>query len=146
MVSKDHKLSVRRQCALLTLARSNLYYEPKGESAENRAIRLRQYEDFFNVTGMGTADDLEEFRACQEGYGAASSAPWNDLSRGAPLWIKGPDENAKKLGINPLLSGERSEDEGLFVCQHDYWLSAMKDALAKEKEQLAEAKSANNVA
>ena len=28
MVSKDDKLSVRRQCALLTLARSNLYYEP----------------------------------------------------------------------------------------------------------------------
>ena len=35
MVSKDHKLSVRRQCALLTLTRSNLYYESKGESAEN---------------------------------------------------------------------------------------------------------------
>ena len=35
MLSKDHKLSVRRQCALLTLARSNLFYEPKGESAEN---------------------------------------------------------------------------------------------------------------
>nr|WP_157063847.1 IS3 family transposase [Phaeobacter sp. 11ANDIMAR09] len=35
MVSKDHKLSVRRQCKLLTLARSNLYYQPKGESAEN---------------------------------------------------------------------------------------------------------------
>ena len=35
MVSKDHKLSVRRQCALLTLSRSNLYYQPKGESAEN---------------------------------------------------------------------------------------------------------------
>jgi putative transposase len=35
MVSKDHKLSVRHQCALLTLARSNLYYELKGESAEN---------------------------------------------------------------------------------------------------------------
>ena len=32
MVSKDHKLSVRRQCALLTLARSNLYYQPKGEN------------------------------------------------------------------------------------------------------------------
>ncbi|MFT7058917.1 MAG: putative transposase [Pseudorhodobacter sp.] len=35
MVSKDYKLSVRRQCALLTLARSNLFYEAKGESAEN---------------------------------------------------------------------------------------------------------------
>ena len=28
-------LRMRRQCALLTLSRSNLYYEPKGESAEN---------------------------------------------------------------------------------------------------------------
>jgi putative transposase len=35
MVSKDQKLSVRRQCALMTLTRSNLYYEPKGENAEN---------------------------------------------------------------------------------------------------------------
>ena len=35
MVNKDHKPSVRRQCVLLTLVRSNLYYGPKGESAEN---------------------------------------------------------------------------------------------------------------
>ena len=36
---------------------------PKGESAEARAHRIRQYEDFFNVSGMATPDDLEEFRA-----------------------------------------------------------------------------------
>ena len=35
MVNKDHQPSVRRQCVLLTLVRSNLYYDPKGESAEN---------------------------------------------------------------------------------------------------------------
>ena len=35
MVSKDHKLSQRRQCARLQLSRSTLYYQPKGESAEN---------------------------------------------------------------------------------------------------------------
>jgi len=35
MVSGDHDLSVRRQCRLLSLARSNLYYQPKGESAGN---------------------------------------------------------------------------------------------------------------
>jgi|TARA_B110000046_G_scaffold149426_1_gene157579 putative transposase len=35
MVSKEHKLSVRRQCALLTLVRSNVCYHPKGESAGN---------------------------------------------------------------------------------------------------------------
>ncbi len=35
MVSKDHDLSQRRQCVLLNLSRSMLYYRPKGESAEN---------------------------------------------------------------------------------------------------------------
>jgi len=35
MVSRDHKLSMRKQCALLQLSRSRLYYQPVGESAEN---------------------------------------------------------------------------------------------------------------
>ena len=35
MVSKAHDLSVRRQCKLLRLTRSLLYYRPVGESAEN---------------------------------------------------------------------------------------------------------------
>ena len=108
-------------------------FGPKGESAEDRALRIRQYEDFFNVSGMGTADDLEEFRACQAGY-AGSAVRWNDLSRGAPLWIDGPDANAKKMGMNPLLSGERSEDEGLFVCQHHYWTEQMREAVRQQRE------------
>ncbi|MFM0358521.1 Rieske 2Fe-2S domain-containing protein [Paraburkholderia nemoris] len=109
-------------------------FAPKGESAADRATRIRQYEDFFNVTGMGTADDLEEFRACQAGY-AGTTAMWNDLSRGAPLWVEGPDANAKSMGMKPLISGERSEDEGLFVCQHEYWVQVMRDALKKEQEE-----------
>lgn len=108
-------------------------FAPKGESAEDRALRIRQYEDFFNVSGMGTADDLEEFRSCQEGY-AGKAAPWNDLSRGAPLWLQGPDENAKAMGMNPLISGGRSDDEGLFVCQHDYWAKTLVKAVQTERE------------
>lgn len=107
-------------------------FAPKGEGAEDRTLRLRQYEDFFNVSGMGTADDLEEFRACQNGY-AGTAALWNDMSRGAPLWIDGPDDNARRMGITPLLSGERSEDEGLFVRQHEFWVHTMREALAKER-------------
>lgn len=35
-MTKDHPdLSLRRQCSLLSLARSSLYYHPRGESAEN---------------------------------------------------------------------------------------------------------------
>jgi putative transposase len=38
-VKQDHQgLSVRRQCSLLSLARSGLYYQPRGESAENLAF------------------------------------------------------------------------------------------------------------
>lgn len=35
MTQNHPDLSVRRQCSLLSLARSNLYYHPRGESAEN---------------------------------------------------------------------------------------------------------------
>lgn len=104
-------------------------FAPKNESAADRATRIRQYEDFFNVSGMGTSDDLEEFRACQTAYAAPL---WNDMSRGAPLWVDGPDENARRMGLNPILSGARSEDEGLFVCQHGYWARTMRQALAAE--------------
>jgi benzoate/toluate 1,2-dioxygenase subunit alpha len=101
---------------------------PKGESTEARAARIRRYEDFFNATGMATPDDLEEFRSSQRGF-MASNAPWNDMSRGATHWIKGPDEDAKALGINPVLSGIRVEDEGLYPVQHGYWKKAMQHAV-----------------
>lgn len=35
MVSRDHELSMRKQCELLQLSRSRLYYQPVGESSEN---------------------------------------------------------------------------------------------------------------
>jgi putative transposase len=35
-IERTHpKVSVRRQCPMLSLSRSNLYYQAKGESAEN---------------------------------------------------------------------------------------------------------------
>jgi benzoate/toluate 1,2-dioxygenase alpha subunit len=108
---------------------------PKGEDAEARARRIRQYEDFFNASGMATPDDTEEFRATQRGYAGAAHARWNDLTRGATQWIEGPDEDAKKLGITPILSGARTEDEGLFVVQHSQWGERMRDAIAKERAQ-----------
>jgi benzoate/toluate 1,2-dioxygenase subunit alpha len=106
-------------------------FGPRGESAGERALRIRQYEDFFNVSGMGTPDDLEEFRACQTAYEGAGGL-WNDLSRGATRWIDGPDANATAMGLQPLLSGERSEDEGLFVRQHEYWARTLARALETE--------------
>jgi benzoate/toluate 1,2-dioxygenase subunit alpha len=97
---------------------------PRDESADARARRIRQYEDFFNASGMATPDDLEEFRACQIAY-QGRAAKWNDLCRGATHWIQGADEGAKAIEMKPLLSGARTEDEGLFVIQHRYWMETM---------------------
>jgi benzoate/toluate 1,2-dioxygenase alpha subunit len=105
---------------------------PKGESAEARAKRIRQYEDFFNVSGMATPDDLEEFRSCQTGYGAGRG--WNDMSRGATHWVEGADAAAEEIDLKPLLSGMRTEDEGLFVLQHKYWQETMLKAAATEPQ------------
>lgn len=106
---------------------------PKGESAESRAQRIRQYEDFFNASGMATPDDLEEFRSCNKTY-RATAAPWNDMSRGQTHQIAGPNEYAQKLGLTKVLSsGAKNEDEGLYPVHHEYWLSVMKKAQAAEK-------------
>jgi benzoate/toluate 1,2-dioxygenase subunit alpha len=104
---------------------------PKNESTEARTRRIRQYEDFFNASGMATPDDLEEFRACQQGY-AASALPWNDMSRGALHWVEGADEAAVEIGLNPKMSGVKTEDEGLFTIQHKYWLDTMRAASATD--------------
>ncbi len=38
----------------------------------------------------------------------------------------------KSIGLKPLMSGLRTEDEGLFVVQHKYWQEALQRALAAE--------------
>ena len=106
---------------------------PKGESDEARARRVRQYEDFFNATGMATPDDLEEFRACQQGY-QGIALEWNDMCRGATHWVEGPDAAAKDIDLNPKLSGVKTEDEGLYTEQHRFWLEAMQRAVQAEKQ------------
>jgi benzoate/toluate 1,2-dioxygenase alpha subunit len=104
---------------------------PVGESDEARSRRIRQYEDFFNVSGMATPDDLEEFRACQQGY-AGAALEWNDMSRGAQHWVDGADEEAARIGLKPVMSGVKTEDEGLYTVQHRYWHDVMKKALEGE--------------
>ena len=47
MVTRPHPgLSLSRQCRLLSIGRSSLYYTPKGESAESLALMQRIDELF----------------------------------------------------------------------------------------------------
>ena len=97
---------------------------PIGESAEARRKRIRQYEDFFNASGMATPDDLAAFSMSQVGFNG-SSARWSDMSRGATNIVNGPEPLAKELGLNPVTSGTQLEDEGLMIAQHRRWLELM---------------------
>jgi benzoate/toluate 1,2-dioxygenase alpha subunit len=52
--------------------------------------------------------------------------------------LNGPDEQAKKIGLNPLSSGAKTEDEGLYPVQHSYWAETMRAAVAAEEREAAE--------
>ena len=114
----------------------HLLHRPQGrERLRPAPHRIRQYEDFFNASGMATPDDLEEFRSCQLTF-RAEAAPWNDMSRGAEHWLTGPDDVAESLGMDGVISaGVKNEDEGLYPVQHGYWLDTMRGALAREHEK-----------
>jgi anthranilate 1,2-dioxygenase (deaminating, decarboxylating) large subunit len=96
----------------------------KGESAQDRENRIRQFEDFFNVSGMGTPDDLTEFREAQRGFQGRLER-WNDISRGCDKWIEGGTPNAEALGIRPVLTGAELTHEGLYANQHGAWRAAL---------------------
>ena len=77
---------------------------PVGESAEARYQRLRQYEDFFNATGMATPDDTITYERCQIGLQGRLAEWQQGHARGITKVERGPDDAALALGINPLTS------------------------------------------
>jgi len=97
---------------------------PKGESAQARERRIRQYEDFFNASGMATPDDLAVFQAAQTGCGADGACP-QGYERGLAHIVRGADAPAKALGLTPLTSGPNAQDETLFHGQYRQWAKLM---------------------
>ncbi|WP_095054954.1 anthranilate 1,2-dioxygenase large subunit [Pseudomonas sp. Irchel s3b2] len=109
----------------------------KGESDADRENRIRQFEDFFNVSGMGTPDDLVEFREAQRGFQARLER-WNEVSRGSEKWVEGPTPNSEVLGINPVLTGTEFTHEGLYINQHGSWQRFLLQGLEQKALKLKE--------
>ncbi|MBL4621974.1 MAG: Rieske 2Fe-2S domain-containing protein [Immundisolibacteraceae bacterium] len=104
---------------------------PKGEPREGRRRRLRQYEDFYNASGIATPDDVACYEDIGHGGLAASSQDWiQGFARGMENVIAGPDELAKEIGINPLhsSSGVQVQDETVFRGFYREWRSRMEVA------------------
>lgn len=109
----------------------------KGETAEDRESRIRQFEDFFNVSGMGTPDDLVEFRESQRGFQARLER-WNDISRGSDRWVYGPSANSEILDIQPAITGTEMTHEGLYTNQHKAWQTLLLKGLDRQALSLKE--------
>ena len=56
---------------------------PIGEKPELRAWRLRQFEDFFNPTGIATPDDTVTYEDCQRGIRRAAAITGSRAMRAA---------------------------------------------------------------
>ncbi len=103
---------------------------PKGEPAEARDRRIRQYEDFYGASGIATPDDLTEFDACQSGY-HGTLAEWQDFDRGMSRRHIGPDRFANEVGIAPAVSANDFADETLYHGEYRHWLKTLCDGIEK---------------
>ncbi len=107
---------------------------PKGESAAARAQRIRNYEDFFNPTGMATPDDTVCYEAAQAGHGGQRN-PWLlGYSRGMTARVDGPDAHADQLPVRPARSVPSDSqlcDETLFHSYYRAWLNRLQQGMAR---------------
>ena len=106
---------------------------PVGESAAARAHRLRQYEDFFNATGVGTPDDLAAFEACQRGYLGRLVRWQQGYVRGVQRMQLSADAEAGALGVRPYSSTNDFRDETVYHGQYRQWLKLMSRSQQAER-------------
>ena len=106
---------------------------PKGESKAARTLRIRQYEDFFNPSGLATPDDTAIFEECHAGQ----KSEWVDWQQGYMRGIgavqEGANRDAAELGLNPVSSIASTVgicDETIFHGPLREWRRRLTDALA----------------
>jgi benzoate/toluate 1,2-dioxygenase subunit alpha len=105
---------------------------PKGESAEARRQRIRQYEDFFNPSGMATPDDTVSYENCQRGF-ASRVEPWlQGYARGMGASREGGNALSDSIGVTParsVLADAQLCDETLFQSYYREWARRMAGVL-----------------
>ncbi len=99
-------------------------FAPRGESALARERRIRQFEDFFNASGLATPDDLTVFESVQQGSQAGPEV-MHGYDRGMHRFTAGADEDARALGIAPAASGNDVQDEVLYHGFYRQWVACM---------------------
>ncbi|MBL8385761.1 MAG: Rieske 2Fe-2S domain-containing protein [Burkholderiales bacterium] len=106
---------------------------PVGEAPEARRTRIRQYEDFFNPSGMATPDDIVIFEDSQRGFASGAVLWQQGAARGMRAVAPGADAHARELGIRPAHSmhGPFSmADETVLHAMYRAWRARLEAAAA----------------
>lgn len=105
---------------------------PRGESAEARRQRIRQYEDFFNPSGMATPDDTVSYENCQRGF-ASRVEPWlQGYARGMTASRPGGNALSDAIAMVParsVLADAQLCDETLYHSYYREWSRRMVGAM-----------------
>jgi phenylpropionate dioxygenase-like ring-hydroxylating dioxygenase large terminal subunit len=108
---------------------------PIGEPAAARKRRIRQYEDFFNPTGLATADDNVIYEWQQAGLNARAAGPTQGYLRGLGGKPESdPNSHTRELGFKPASWVTGSFGMGSETCFHPgyrEWLRLMKHGAGK---------------
>ena len=101
-------------------------FAPRGESAAARELRIRQYEDFFNASGMATPDDLAVFESVQAGC-AANGTMRQSFDRGLGRPDLPDARHVVPLGVTAVAAGSDVQDENLYAGMYREWSRLMSD-------------------
>lgn len=94
---------------------------PIGEGAEQRAWRIRQFEDFFNPSGLATPDDTALYESCQRGFESRRDVWLQGYARGLaalsmePAAMGGPPGEVPTAGLKAPFKLQNE------VCFHPAW-------------------------
>jgi phenylpropionate dioxygenase-like ring-hydroxylating dioxygenase large terminal subunit len=109
---------------------------PVGEPPEARRLRIRQYEEFFNPTGLATPDDIANYEDCQRGLMARCIQWQQGHSRGQESISTDVPESAKELGVAPVaavVGAFNLGDETVMHTTYRYWRTLIQQGMEKDK-------------
>lgn len=109
---------------------------PVGEAPEPRALRIRQYEEFFNPTGLATPDDITNYEDCQRGLGASPIFWQQGHARGETVKaMAAVHPSTAELGIQPLstvVGPFNLGDETVMHATYRYWQELIEEGLRRD--------------
>ena len=99
---RDFDLEVERPLAVDKTEITTYCIAPRGESRKARTLRIRQYEEFFNPSGLATPDDTVIFEDCQAANQSGAVKWHQGYMRGLSARVVQVFDSVKAISAYPI--------------------------------------------